>query len=286
LQLMTGLKRFRSSEPVDFVSEAECKPPIVSEIASVECDALKGLFAVSKDDRLRNINALIEQIRAGAIVSFELLEFDKTELIAKASADWHQWASLLSALADTIDSLKALQEIVGAAETRMAVALANIEGADPRAVRIRPGTDQAACQYLMTQSSAPDPLEDSSSDDLIGLDILLVEDSRCVGEAMKGLLKLLGADVAGPAANGAEAQHLLSEHTPDVALVDFHLRGGELAYDLIARLRDQGVPVIVVSGSGMPEFPTVEVAAILQKPVSEELLLAALRPLIAQKAVR
>jgi CheY-like chemotaxis protein len=138
----------------------------------------------------------------------------------------------------------------------------------------------------MTQSSAPDPLEDGSSDDLIGLDILLVEDSRCVGEAMKGLLKLLGADVAGPAANGAEAQHLLSEHTPDVALVDFHLRGGELAYDLIARLRDQGVPVIVVSGSGMPEFPTVEVAAILQKPVSEELLLAALRPLIAQKAVR
>jgi hypothetical protein len=29
--------------------------------------------------------------------------------------------------------LKALQEIVGAAEPRMAVALANIEGADPRA---------------------------------------------------------------------------------------------------------------------------------------------------------
>jgi CheY-like chemotaxis protein len=138
----------------------------------------------------------------------------------------------------------------------------------------------------MTPSNARDPLESGSSDDLDGLNILLVEDSRHVGEAMKSLLKLLGADVAGPAANGAEAEHLLSEHTPDVALVDFHLRGGELAYDLIARLRDRGVPVIVVSGSGMPELPTVEVAAILQKPVGEELLLAALRPLLAQKAVR
>jgi CheY-like chemotaxis protein len=138
----------------------------------------------------------------------------------------------------------------------------------------------------MTPSNALAPPESGSSDDLSGLDILLVEDSRSVGEAMKSLLKLLGADVAGPAANGAEADRFLSERTPDVALVDFHLRGGELAYDLIARLRDQGVPVIVVSGSGMPELPAVEVAAILQKPVGEELLLAALRPLVVQKAVR
>jgi CheY-like chemotaxis protein len=138
----------------------------------------------------------------------------------------------------------------------------------------------------MNPSNAHDPPESGSSDDLNGLDILLVEDSRSVGEAMKSLLKLLGADVAGPAASGAEAENLLSEHTPDVALVDFHLRGGELAYDLIARLRDQGVPVIVVSGSGMPELPGVEVAAILQKPVGEAQLLAALRPLIAQKALR
>jgi hypothetical protein len=141
---MTGLKRFRRSEPTDSALEAESKPPTVSEIASVEFDALIGLVAVSRDDRLRDINALIEQIRAGTIVSFELLGFAKTELIAKASADWHQWASFLSALADTIDSLKALQEIVGAAEARMAVALANIEGDDPRSAE----SDQEPIQQL------------------------------------------------------------------------------------------------------------------------------------------
>jgi CheY-like chemotaxis protein len=126
--------------------------------------------------------------------------------------------------------------------------------------------------------------ENGSSDDLKGLDILLVEDSRSVGEAVKSLLKLLGAAVAGPAANAAEAERLLSEHTPDVALVDFHLRGGELAYGLIARLHDQGIPVIVVSGSGMPELPILGVAAILPKPVGEAQLIESLRPFT--KAVR
>ena len=100
---------------------------------------------------------------------------------------------------------------------------------------------------------------------------------------MKDLLELLGADVVGPAATTAEAERLLSEHAPDVALVDFHLRGGELAYGLIARLHDQGVPVIVVSGSGMPELPVMEVAAILQKPVGEAQLLARLRPFTARR---
>ena len=75
-------------------------------------------------------------------------------------------------------------------------------------------------------------------------------------------------------------ERLLSEHTPDVALVDFHLRGGELAYGLIARLLDQGIPVIVVSGSGMPELPVVGVAAILPKPVGEAQLLESLRPFV------
>ena len=80
--------------------------------------------------------------------------------------------------------------------------------------------------------------------------------------AVKRLLELSGAHVAGPAATAAEAGRLLSKHSPDVALVDFHLRGGELAYGLIARLHDQDVPVIVVSGLGMAELPLVKAAAI------------------------
>jgi CheY-like chemotaxis protein len=113
-----------------------------------------------------------------------------------------------------------------------------------------------------------------------------VEDSREVGEATKDLLELLGANVAGPVATTAEAERLLSEHAPDVALVDFHLRGSELADGLIARLRERGVPVIVISGSVLPPLPSVETMTILEKPFSEAQLLANLRPLLAQKAPR
>jgi len=126
-----------------------------------------------------------------------------------------------------------------------------------------------------------------SSDDLKGLDILLVEDSREVGEAVKKHLELLGANVAGPATTTAEAEGLLTEHLPDVALVDFHLRQGERSDGLIARLLEQGVPVIMLSGSfEFPPLPSVEGATFLEKPVSEAQLLAHLSPLTAKKAAR
>ena len=134
----------------------------------------------------------------------------------------------------------------------------------------------------MTASNAHDP---SSADtlDLKGVFVLLVEDSWHLGIAMKRLLQLLGADVAGPAASTAEAEHLIAERVPDVALVDFNLRDNERADRLIDRLHDQGVPVIVTSGYAVFPMAPEKVAAILQKPVSEAQLLAALRPAVAKK---
>jgi len=121
------------------------------------------------------------------------------------------------------------------------------------------------------------------SDNLRGLDILLVEDSLDVGDALKAFLELLGASVAGPATTTAEAETLLIERLPDVALVDFRLRGGELSYGLITRLHEQGMDVIMLSGSF--EFPppsSVAGATMLEKPFSESQLLAYLGP-IAKK---
>jgi CheY-like chemotaxis protein len=139
----------------------------------------------------------------------------------------------------------------------------------------------------MTSSNTYNPTGAGSSDDLRGLKILLVEDSAIVGEAIKDLLELLGANVVGPAATTAEAERLLSEHAPDVALVDFHQRGGELSYGLIARLHEQGVSVIMISGSSeSPSLLPVGAATILEKPFSEAQLLASLRPLLAQKEPR
>jgi DNA-binding response OmpR family regulator len=129
-----------------------------------------------------------------------------------------------------------------------------------------------------------EPTGAASADDLGGLEILLVEDSPDVADALKSLLELLGASVTGPAASIAEAERLMIARLPDAALVDFHLRAGEHSSDLIATLRRRGVHVIALSGSfESPPPASMAGAVMLEKPVSEAQLLARLTP-IARKA--
>jgi CheY-like chemotaxis protein len=116
-----------------------------------------------------------------------------------------------------------------------------------------------------------------SASELNGLRILIVEDSWQVSAALKRLLEACGADVAGPAATVADAARLVSERTPDVALVDINLRGGELAYDLIDKLHNQGIRIVVVTGYADVSIDEKKVAAVLQKPVSVPRLLESLR---------
>jgi hypothetical protein len=93
-------------------------------------------------------------------------------------------------------------------------------------------------------------------------------------------LSFWGRAWPGRPATAAEAERLVIERLPDVALVDFHLRGGEQSYSLVARLLEQGVHVIMLSGSF--EFPppsSVAGATMLEKPFSESQLLAYLSPI-------
>jgi DNA-binding response OmpR family regulator len=124
----------------------------------------------------------------------------------------------------------------------------------------------------------------AESADLNGMCILLVEDSWNVGVALKRQLQTLGLEVAGPVATAVEAERLMTERQPDAAIVDFNLRGGEKANGLINRLHDQGVCVIVASGYSIPPMMPGMVVAILEKPIHEAQLVAALRLVIAQKS--
>jgi DNA-binding NtrC family response regulator len=134
----------------------------------------------------------------------------------------------------------------------------------------------------MTAWSAQDPPGPGSAE-LQGVGILLVEDSWHVGKAMKRLLHVLGADVAGPVATTADAERLVAERAPDIAIVDINLRDGERSNNLIDRLLEQRISVIVVTGYATVSLPAGKVAAILEKPVSKEQLLATLRPIIARR---
>jgi DNA-binding NtrC family response regulator len=129
----------------------------------------------------------------------------------------------------------------------------------------------------MTSSPVGDP-PDGGSSELSGLCILIVEDSWDVGTGLKMLLEAWGAVVDGPAATTADAARLVSERTPDVALVDINLRDGEQSYSLINQLHDQGVRVVVISGYADVSPAAGKAAAILQKPLREDVLLASIRP--------
>ena len=92
--------------------------------------------------------------------------------------------------------------------------------------------------------------------------------------------------MAGPAATSADAERLVAERNPDVAIVDINLRDGEQANDLIDRLHERGIPVIVLTGYAVVSLAPGKVEAILQKPVDKEALLAILRPIIARQMNR
>ena len=111
---------------------------------------------------------------------------------------------------------------------------------------------------------------------LKGLRVLVVEDTWHVAKALKTALEGMGMVVAGPAANTADAERLIAEETPHLAVVDVNLKG-ELAYGLIDRMHDRGVRVIVVSGYAVLPNSTQKAAAVLQKPFSGAELQATLR---------
>jgi CheY-like chemotaxis protein len=116
----------------------------------------------------------------------------------------------------------------------------------------------------------------SANAELRNLQVLVVEDSWHVANALKTLLEELGVKVAGPAATTAEAERLLAAKKPDVAIVDINLKG-EMAYGLIDRLNERGVRVVVISGYAIPQVAQSKVLAVLQKPFSAKALLAILR---------
>ena len=134
----------------------------------------------------------------------------------------------------------------------------------------------------MKATSSPHTPPTSGSSELKGARILLVEDSWHVGNAIKRLLRALGADVAGPTATIADAERLIAERKPDVAIVDINLRDGEQANPLLDRLQEESIPVIVITGYTEVSLQPGKVEAILQKPVREEQFLAVLRPIVAR----
>jgi hypothetical protein len=113
------------------VHSSNRKPATVASIAAIEFGGVKEFVQMTKDERLRKIHGLLDNVRPIAMLAGELMASDKDELIAKLAPNIDMWGVFLMGLADAGDDLKMLHNIVSSAEMRLAVAFANVEGDPP-----------------------------------------------------------------------------------------------------------------------------------------------------------
>jgi signal transduction histidine kinase len=84
--------------------------------------------------------------------------------------------------------------------------------------------------------------------ELSGPRVLIVEDERVVATHVERSLQDAGYFVTGIAASASEAQGLIQDEIPDVALVDIRLRGKSEGFEIAERLRvEHDVPVVYMT---------------------------------------
>lgn len=109
-----------------------------------------------------------------------------------------------------------------------------------------------------------------------GRRVLVAEDDWILATDVSSWLADEKMQVLGPAASVQDAERLVRETHPDVAVVDFNLRG-ETAAALIESLGARNIPVIVVSGYTRSCEVGGNVVAVLEKPCQRWELIGALR---------
>ena len=116
--------------------------------------------------------------------------------------------------------------------------------------------------------------------------VLLVDDQFCTRETMSMILGGAGYRVS-TAANGEEAmRRLRSSERPDVILLDLRMPvmdGWELREELKRDEQLASIPVVVISGLEVTaeEFPALEAAHCLHKPVEMTELIEVVRRCVA-----
>jgi hypothetical protein len=98
------------------------------EMAQLEFRALKLFRNTSRDQRLKQIHGFVENVRPMVVAAGEIVIMSKVELIAKVEAKHDVFGQMLMDLADKKEDAKAILDVISAAEARLMVALANVEG--------------------------------------------------------------------------------------------------------------------------------------------------------------
>ncbi|MFZ5962417.1 response regulator [Thalassococcus sp. BH17M4-6] len=115
----------------------------------------------------------------------------------------------------------------------------------------------------------------------MGKSVLVLEDEAIVAMDLAAELEDAGWRVIGPAGSIAEADRLIEVEMPDTAVLDVNLSGAQ-SFDLAARLRARGCPVLFLTGYAEGSLPDhLSDTPIVSKPVDPSLLTRQLASLSA-----
>jgi DNA-binding response OmpR family regulator len=113
--------------------------------------------------------------------------------------------------------------------------------------------------------------------DLAGRRVLIVEDRYLIASELADEVRELGGEVLGPARNLSSAAEILTEHHPDIALLDVNL-DGEMVFPLAEEIEAQHTAVVFLTGYEADLLPERwRGHARLAKPVNRKLLEETLR---------
>lgn len=108
---------------------------------------------------------------------------------------------------------------------------------------------------------------------LMGIRVLVVEDSFLVAAHMKDVLEEHGCVVIGPVGRLAEGLSLASQSQLDCALLDIDLHG-ERSFPIAKALQERGVPFVFLTGNAAEDLPAeIRGASIVSKPIGDTDLL-------------
>ena len=130
-----------------------------------------------------------------------------------------------------------------------------------------------------------DVMTNTQSTALVGTRVLLVEDQVLIAMDAEDYLRAHGAAHVAIASTAAAALRQIEAERPDVAVLDVNL-GDHTSAPVAEHLASLGVPFVFATGYGdsatAPE--TMHGVAVVRKPYTENVLIAALNKALASKA--
>ncbi len=93
-----------------------------------------------------------------------------------------------------------------------------------------------------------------NDDNLVGLRVLVVEDTQLVADTIQDVLDEFGCIVLGPVATVAAGEALARDENPGCALLDIRL-GAEDSFPIADVLLSRGVPFVFLTGEVDQDVP-------------------------------